>query len=120
MRVPIAYYLVLLYATVMFKPLIPIVNDTLSHIFSEAIHIATVHAIYGSNHLEKELSKEEKDSNKNQSTINSAETSFAHIIAGEVEYKFIQCMPLNNYPASKPSTLNIITLSQAGPPPKNS
>ncbi len=56
MKVTVAYYLILLYVTVMLKPMLPIVSDTLSHTFYEAIHIATVHAIFGSNHLEKELS----------------------------------------------------------------
>ena len=66
MKVPIAYYLLLLYVTVMFKPLIPIVSDAVSHTFAEAIHIATVHAIYGSNHLEKELSETSSETNTNR------------------------------------------------------
>jgi hypothetical protein len=69
MKVPIAYYLMILYVTVMFKPLIPIVTDSISHVFYKAIHIATVHALYGSNHLQKELadSSSESATDKHQS-----------------------------------------------------
>ncbi|MEP6512575.1 MAG: hypothetical protein ABJA79_01805 [Parafilimonas sp.] len=63
----------LLYLTVVFKPAIPIISDALSHTFADAIHIATVHAKYGNNHLEKELATEgfDNDNSKNQNTVKS-------------------------------------------------
>ena len=90
MRVPIAYYLMLLYVTVMFKPLVPIVSDALSHTFSEAIHIATVHAIYGSNHLEKELSNTSSDNanNKHQNSVNTEDPVPLHVSTHECIYDF--------------------------------
>jgi hypothetical protein len=90
MKVPIAYYLVLLYATVMFKPLIPIVRDTLSHTFSEAIHLATIHAIYGTNHLEKELSDSTPDNinSKHQNNINTEDPVPAHVLTNECTFDF--------------------------------
>ena len=89
MRVPIAYYLMLLYVTVMFKPLVPIVSDALSHTFSEAIHIATVHAIYGSNHLENELSTTSTDTNsKHQNSISTEDQVPVHVSTNECIYDF--------------------------------
>jgi hypothetical protein len=88
MKVPIAYYLMLLYLTVMFKPLIPIVSDAVSHTFSEAIHIATVHAIYGSNHLQKELSETSSETNtsKHQGNIAGEDQVPVHVSTDEPAY----------------------------------
>ena len=85
MKAPVAYYLMLIYVTVMFKPLVPIVRDAISHTFSEAIHIATVHSIYGSNHLEKELSDTASDNanNKQQNSINTEDQVPVHVSTNE-------------------------------------
>ena len=90
MKVLIAYYLVLLYITVMFKPLIPIVSDVLSHTFSKAIHIATVHAVYGSHHLEKELLNSSSDnaSSSHQNTVNAEDPVPPHVSTNEWLYDF--------------------------------
>ena len=40
----------------MLRPLLPIASDTISDTFAQATHITTIHAKYGSNHLQKELS----------------------------------------------------------------
>jgi hypothetical protein len=45
MKFAIAYYLLLIYSTVILKPLIPVAEDALFHCFAEAYHIASVHAI---------------------------------------------------------------------------
>ena len=80
MKAPIAYYLLLLYGIVMFRPLIPMVSDTLSHTFSEAIHIATVHTVYGSNHLEKELSTTTPDdtTSRHPCSVDTTDQSWVH------------------------------------------
>jgi hypothetical protein len=60
----------------MFKPIMPLVSDAWSHTFAEAMHIATVHAKYGANHLEQQLASSQKDNpdnSKNQNTVKAAE-----------------------------------------------
>lgn len=57
----------------MFRPLIPIISDTLSHTFAEAEHLATVHEKYGNNHLENTLT-ENGSVNDNQNNNNSIKT----------------------------------------------
>jgi Ca2+/Na+ antiporter len=75
MKPAITFYLLLLYCLLIFKPLISITKDLVSHTFSEAIHLATVHAIYGSNHLQKELDDSESDnSNSKHQTNDKTET----------------------------------------------
>ncbi len=119
MKATIAYYMLILYATVMFKPLIPIVQDFLSHTFSEAIHIATVHAIYGSNHLQKELSQQEKESNR-PASLNGEITAQVHVPASELQFNFDLYNISSNYPANKADALMPSSLSKISPPPKNS
>lgn len=109
----------LLYVSVMFKPLTPIITDELSHMFSEAEHIATIHAKYGSHHLEKELAASSTDNgNKNQSTVTSEEQVLIHLASGEIKYDFNLNIALQDYPSCKPFTLTSVFISKAGPPPK--
>ncbi len=122
MRYTTAYYLMLLYVTVMFKPLIPIISDALSHTFSETIHIETVHAKYGSNHLEKELAASGTDNanNKNQNTITSEDQVLIHVASNEIKYHFGLNSIIKDYPFCKPFTLSSVFIIKAGPPPKAS
>lgn len=120
MRFQIAYYLMLLYVTVMFKPLIPIVNDVLSHTFSEAIHIATVHAIYGINHLEKELSNTACDNanSKHQNSINTEDQVPVHVSTHECLYDFCCNGTGKDYFSLKLYKLRAGFILKNFPPPK--
>ncbi len=119
MRYTTAYYLVLLYVTVMLKPLIPIISDELSHSFSEAIHISTVHAKYGSHHLEKELAASANDNaGKNQSQMTPGEQVLVHIGSDELKYNFALKVSLQDYSLCKPFKLSTVFISKEGPPPK--
>lgn len=120
MRAPVAYYMMILYFTVMFKPLIPIVSDALSHTFAEAIHIATVHAIYGSNHLQKELADtgSENSNGKHQHTTNGEEQVQLHISANTCVYDFNYLPPAKNYSSNKLYKLFTGFIVKHTPPPK--
>ncbi len=116
MRFTTAYYMMILYVIVVFKPFVPIIQDYLSHTFAEAIHEATVHAIYGSNHLQKELSKE--STNNHPNTLNTEETVLVHVITNELSYIFgLEKLP-KTFPFDKPHTLANVFVSKVGPPPK--
>ena len=110
----------LLYVTVMLKPLIPIVSDALSHTFSEAIHIATVHAIYGSNHLGKELAGTASDdvNNKPQKSINTEDQVTVHISANECLYNFSVQRTDNPFSLLKLFKLKAGFILKQSPPPK--
>ena len=88
MRFPLAYYLLLVYLTVIFKPLLPIVSDAYAHIFEEAIHLATVHAKYGNNHLNKDLAHDSDTSNASQKNTNFNENWTVHLDTCEKVYRF--------------------------------
>lgn len=118
MRRPSAYYLLLLYCTVLMRCAIPVACDGLSHIFNEEDHIATVHAMYGSDHLEKEIASEEKDSNKNQTSVKNEDQVAVHL---SIEaFNFIPRTIVDNntfsgFPFVKPA---IIFLSKEIQPPR--
>ena len=69
MKFTIAYYLLLIYATVILNPIIPLAEDSVMHCFAEAYHVATVHAKYGNNHLEKQEAGTSDESNSNTKNI---------------------------------------------------
>ena len=120
MRVLITYYLMLLYITVMFKPLIPLVSDALSHTFSKAIHIATVHAVYGSHHLEKELSNSSSDNanSSHQNTVNTEDPVPLHVSTNEWVYDFCFDGTGKDHPSLKLSKLKAGFILKSFPPPR--
>ena len=120
MKFPIAYYLMLLYLTVMFKPLIPVISDALSHTFEDAIHIATVHSIYGNNHLEVELAAtgSDNDASKNQDTTKTPDPMPVHVSEEASNYDFSLNEADKHYPSLFLYNLQGIFISKDAPPPK--
>lgn len=118
MRFTTAYYLLLLYSLVMFRPMMPLVGDVMSHVFAEAIHIATVHAKYGSNHLEKEMGKTASDNSKNHNAVLSGENLTVHISTNECSYCFYPGRQNKNYPVLRLHNIEDILIHKQSPPPK--
>lgn len=115
MKFAAAYYLFLIYATVILKPLIPVAEDALGHCFAEAYHVATVHAIEGNDHVEKEMaaSGSNDDSLKNQ----KAEQTI-HETAIDYTFNFLNPCPLiYTYPFINESLSNIY-IPFVNPPPR--
>jgi hypothetical protein len=48
----------LLYLTVLFRPLLPYMTDAWEHAFNEQEHLVSVHAKQGNRHVERELANE--------------------------------------------------------------
>lgn len=90
MRFPTAYYLFILYTTLVFQPLLLIAEDTLSHVFANTIHIATVHAKYGNNHLQIELvtTSSNRDNNRDHNNDKSYEQVTVHVSSIECNDDF--------------------------------
>jgi hypothetical protein len=118
MKFATAYYLLLIYATVMLKPLIPVAEDALFHCFAEAYHVATVHAIEGKNHVEKEMaasgaddtSSKKQQADKAEQSIH--ETTIDYTLSPLIPYPLI-CV----YPFIKESIRNIY-IDFINPPPR--
>ena len=81
MKSDIAYYLLLLYITVMIHPLLPVAHDWWEHEFNETEHLSHVHSHKGNDHLEKELknSNSENTTNKNQNSLKAEDQVSFHV-----------------------------------------
>jgi hypothetical protein len=119
MRYPGAYYLLLLYATLVLQPLLVVTQDFLSHTFEDAIHIATVHAKYGNNHVEIELAQTNSDDNgKNHDSPKSEEQIPAHVFPNPFDHCFNSNLVIDQFVPLKPNKLPSVFISKQIPPPK--
>lgn len=87
----IAYYLIIIYVSIMFKPMIPLIIDAFDHSFAKAEHIATIHAVYGDNHTEADVAKAggENSSDKNQNTVKCAEYASVHLFCPKEKSRIV-------------------------------
>ncbi len=118
MKFAAAYYLFLIYTTVILKPLIPVAEDAVVHCFAEAYHVATVHAVEGNDHVEKEMaaSGANDDSSKNQKIDKTEQT--IHESAIDYTLSFLNPCPLiYSYPFINESLSNIY-IAFVNPPPR--
>ncbi len=68
MKKLLLYITLLSYAVVMFKPVLPYINDVISHTFFYAHHMATVHYENGKYHVHYEVARDIKDEKSDKST----------------------------------------------------
>lgn len=120
MRNTTAYYLLLLYLTVMLRPIIPVIGDAWSHTFNKAEHLSTVHAHWGKDHLAVEVADKasENDNSKSQRTIKLEDQFTSHICTPV--YKFICSLKEENLPYASLQACQItaVFISVQAPPPK--
>lgn len=118
MRFTIAYYLLFIYATAIFQPLIAIGVDAWSHAFSEANHIATVHMIYGAHHLDVSLANANSDDTKAQHKMKVDDNARIHIAVNESTYQYSSAPADLQFLATKQTKLLPVFLFKHTPPPK--
>lgn len=120
MKSPAAYYLMLIYVTVMIKPLLPFIYDAWSHEFNEIEHISIIHARYGSHHLERELADTDTDDNKskNQNILRSEDQVPFHVLAQVCKFDLIANKASIQHHNFTLHSLPNISVSNQGPPPK--
>ena len=110
----------LLYLTVIFKPLIPIINDVWEHQFNEIEHVATVHEKYGSHHVDKELADKSHDDDHcpNPNTLKSEDQVPFHTLANEYKSTFISDASDKHFSLFTFIEPLFISIALKGPPPK--
>lgn len=119
MRFTAAYYLFLLYLTIMLKPLLPVVNDSIAHFFAEAKHIAVVHAKYGVHHASVEMASNAADDNSKKQSGTKAEEAFpVHVAINGLVYHIAQYFNLTQYFSAFKYPLAANFLAGNYPPPK--
>jgi hypothetical protein len=118
MKKVLSYMLLVVYTTLLVKPVLPFIIDTASHIFNYSEHKATVHSENGKYHVHYELQQNEKKSNpqkesgivkkdvsENEYIINN-EVYNHSILISKAPFAILTCYPLsaplnNNYPPPK-------------------
>lgn len=120
MRQNIAYYLLLLYLTVMLKPLMPVVGDLASHFFARAYHEATVHAKYGAHHTDKEIANAgaENDAAKHQNNTKAEDPVPLYLFCDETSLNISINQANRVYPDVENTKLPRLLILAPAPPPK--
>lgn len=115
-----AYYLMLLYLTVMFNPLMPIVADALAHTFAEAIHEATVHARYGEHHLSAEIAATgaDNDNTKHQNSLKAEDPVPVHLASVEPSFNIFFNPVVSIYYNQDDHKFSSIFILNPVPPPR--
>jgi hypothetical protein len=114
-----AYYFLLLYTLALCKPIFPLVQDELAHIFWKAEHLATVHHHHGDHHAEEEIAEAEHEENADKlpATAKTSEPVSVHMVE-EILYSISQ--PILRKQQFAVSFCNVFTVSldKYYPPPK--
>ena len=103
----------------MCKPILPLVQDELAHIFWKVEHLATVHHHHGDHHAEDEVAEaeHEENTNKQPATTKIAEPVSVHIVA-ETFYSISQPTIHKQKFAVKSCNVYTVSLDKFYPPPK--
>jgi hypothetical protein len=89
MKKGITYFFLIVYATVMLKPLVPYISDFVAHVFWSYEHISTVHFEHGKYHTHYEsLEAAKKENPEKNGGASKSITSVPEHIISEEEYIF--------------------------------
>ncbi len=99
MKKLLLHILLLSYAVVIFKPVLPFVNDCIGHVFFYAHHMATVHFENGKYHVHYETAKDAKDERSDKYTTASKKDNLTseHIVTTIKTTPFICNLTQNIY-----------------------
>ena len=120
MRTVTSYYLLLLYLTVMFKPLIPVIENAAAHFFTPSYHEAVVHARYGERHLDVEIAGTNTGNDKmgEQNRLLTGETVPIHLPCTHLSFLFSVNGIKSLYSLPDCCSPPAVFLSDPTPPPR--
>ncbi|MBC7627141.1 hypothetical protein [Ferruginibacter sp.] len=100
MKKLLLYIILLSYAVVMLKPVLPYINDVISHTFFYAHHMATVHYENGKYHVHYEIARDIKDQKSDKSTSSNLKKdnlTNEHLVTSCLKNNFIVADLATNY-----------------------
>jgi hypothetical protein len=116
----VGYILIGIYAFALLRPVMPVVNDAIAHIFFEMEHLATVHYENGKYHIHLELEQLAEDTNipnETQQTL-SFDSLFYHLKTESVKMLFTYETPLFRRAAFVVDLPTDIYYTPSCPPPQ--
>ena len=119
MKKALLYLLLFSYTSLVLKPVLPFITDTVAHIFWYSEHIATVHYEKGKYHVHYEsLAEAKKNSPEKSIPVTKTETASSEHFMNTSRYDF-SYQPLLSLHFSNPSFyLPHTWLANSYPPPK--
>ena len=104
----------------MCKPILPLLQDDLAHIFWKAKHLATVHHHHGDHHVEVEIAESEHEENpdKRPATTKTSEPVSVHIVA-QMLYGISELSMHKQQFAVTICNFSTVSLDKYYPPPKS-
>lgn len=111
----------LLYLTMMVRPVLPAVVDWYQHEFNEIEHLACVHAQYGSQHLQREVAESAAENGLPKKVSGTAfeDPIPLHIQTTEVPNAFIVYLNRQEFFHNAAGKLPDSFILRDGPPPRN-
>jgi hypothetical protein len=100
MKKLLLYIILLSYAVVMLKPVLPYINDVISHTFFYAHHMATVHYANGKYHVHYEIARDIKNQKSDKSTSSNLKKdnlTNEHLVPSCLKNNFIVADLATNY-----------------------
>ncbi len=116
----LVYFVLLVYLTATFKPILPVATDLLAHAFWKANHIESIHHQHGSHHLQSEITQAERqnDTNQNNSALKFSEPVALHLVA-VITYDLSRSVAGMQYSPAISHSLYNTNLESIYPPPKS-
>jgi len=114
-----AYYILLLYTVALCKPILPLIQDELAHIFWNAEHVATVHYHHGHHHVEESIAEavHEEENDKYPGNSRTSEPVSIHIL-NQYFYSFPQLFIEKEKYTTSRCTVSAFYSDKHYPPPK--
>jgi hypothetical protein len=105
----------------MCKPVLPLIQDEVAHLFWKAQHLATIHHHHGHYHAEEAIAiaTQEEESNKVPATSKTSEPVSLHIIIPGF-YSIPQLLVDKQKFCTRICSASSLTLDKYYPPPKTS
>ena len=114
------YFVLINYALVMVKPMMPYVFDLIAHSFFLTKHMATIHFENGKYHIHAELAKQSEDqsSDKNTNTNTKKPTLSEHTIFLNTTNIISKSIVIITYNTTPNSITAVGNCSKIYPPPR--
>ena len=118
MKKALLYHLLFSYLTVVVKPVLPTISDTIAHIFWYSEHMATVHYEHGKYHVHMEYTEAAKKGYPEKNNVLREDESLSFHLSTVHTYDFTVYARVTNKFFLSSSMLPIVYGNRLYPPPK--